>query len=215
MNLIFEKIVAFYTDRTKKMSVKAGIAIIILIIIFFINDFSGFTYYYNINQKISNVEQINNVLSKNNLDYKTKQKLLNVQNEILNRKNVFEKTYDFISNVSFEVPFQKNENTEIKQVDNSTNEIWHFVSSSWLLMILMLGFLIAVFMDKQSTLVQGIPVLFFIEIFLFLLCSAFAYVFEFIPIINRDYMFINYFINFILHFLVLYCIYLSVKKMTK
>lgn len=196
LNSIFH----FFTDRTRRLSSKAIISIIVFVLIILIDNTLSFSYYYNTEKKIEQVSNINKILGDTTLSKPAKKELLKLREDIINRKTWKDKTWDLVSNMNF----TKDNNSIVNQTSEQTEEkvdersyLWHFISSSWLILILLVAFPFIGIFDKKTPLGQAIGILLILEPTLYGLAWILAKIFSFIPIIFNNPTF-NYILNAIL-----------------
>jgi len=99
---IFSSLFNYITDGTKKLSIRSATTIASIIILLFLDNVIGFSYYYNIDKKLSIVTQINTVLKDTSLQKGNKTYLVQLRNEIINHKSVKDKMWDFLKNSNFQ-----------------------------------------------------------------------------------------------------------------
>ncbi len=190
----------FFTDKTRRLSSKAIISIIVVALIILIDNTLSFSYYYNTENKIEQVSSINKVLTDSTLNKTEKNQLLKLRQQIINRKTWKDKTWDLVSNMNFSTENTTNENHTVEKVENEITErsyLWHFISSSWLILILLIAFPFVGIFDKKTPFAQAIGILLILEPFLYGIAWIFAKVFSFIPVILNNPIY-NYVLNAIL-----------------
>ena len=197
LNSIFH----FFTDKTRRLSSKAITTIIVVALIILIDNTLSFSYYYNTKNKIEQVSSVNKLLTDTTLTKTEKKKLLNIRRDIIDRKTWKDKTWDFISNMDFRSENSLTENpteNEIKiPIETKKSYLWHFISSSWLIVILMLAFPFVGIFDKKTPFGQAIGILIILEPLLYGMAWILAKLFSFIPIILNNPT-LNYILNAIL-----------------
>lgn len=204
LNSIFH----FFTDKTKKLPHKVIIFLLALVFISLLDNFLSFTFSYNNGNKIEQVEGINKILNDSTLTMSEKNKLLILRKNIINHKTLKDKTYDFLTSIEFnndkninKVNHEKQKEIviqePIKKQSETRNYLWHFVSSSWPFLLLMIAFPIIGFLDNKTSFWQAIGIIIIIEPFLYGFCWVYAKVFSFIPIIFDNPIY-NYVLNTIL-----------------
>ncbi|MDF7813627.1 hypothetical protein [Hymenobacter sp. YC55] len=89
MDLI-TKLIEYLTDPKRHVSSKVIILIFLVLSAIFINDITGFTYYSNIENRISKIKDITELRRDSSLSASTKAKLIALETEVMNRKNIIE-----------------------------------------------------------------------------------------------------------------------------
>lgn len=197
----------FFTDKTKKLPYKLILLLSTLVLIALLDNFLSFSYSYNNNNKIAQIEGINNILNDTSITKYEREKLLVLRKDILNRSTWKDKSYDVLTSIEFKNDKKSNVNVpEIKGTKNSSQVSkekpkfierdywWHFISSSWLFIILMFVIPVISFLDKETIFWQTIGVIIILEPLLYGICWIYAKVFSIIPIIYNN-PFYNYFLN--------------------
>lgn len=187
-----------------------------LIVLIIIDNTLSFTYNYNNSRKIEQIEKLNVVVTDTTLSSVEIMELKNLRNNIINHKTWKDQIYNKLIAIDF-----KSKDTNTIVIKNDTKlpkkerNYWiHFVSSSWLFVIVMLITpFIGLFDKKTSFSSSMIAVVFIIPIF-YGLSWIFAKTFSFIPIINNNPN-INYIINSALHLLIFLFIGFIIKKNEK
>jgi len=196
LNSIFH----FFTDKTRGLSSKAITTIIVIALIVLIDNTLSFSYYYNTENKIEQISNVNKLLTDTTLTKIENQKLLNIRKDIIDRKTWKDKTWDFISNMDFRSENSLTENPTEKEIETLLSErsyLWHFISSSWLIVILMIASPFIGIFDKKTPFGQAIGILIILEPFLYGMAWILAKLFSFIPIILNNPT-LNYILNAIL-----------------
>ncbi|WP_027065366.1 hypothetical protein [Maribacter sp. Hel_I_7] len=198
----FNSLLHFFTDKSRGLSHKAVLTIFVLVLIVFIDNTLSFSYYYNTSNKIEQISELNKLLKNATLKPSEERKIQNLRSQIIDRKTWKDRSWDFISQMGFssesenfiEISVEKS-----KEISQERSYWWHFGTSSWIWIILILMMPIVFVIDKSNSLVQSIGILLLIEPFLIGLAWIFAKVFSFIPILfgNPNY---NYALNAILCF---------------
>jgi len=198
----FNSLLHFFTDKSRGLSHKAVLSIFVLVLIVFIDNTLSFSYYYNTSNKIEQISELNKLLENSTLKLSEERKLQNLRSQIIDRKTWKDRSWDFISQMNFssesenstEYSFEKS-----KEIIQERSYWWHFGTSSWVWIILILMMPIVFIIDKSNSFVQTIGILLLIEPLLIGFAWIFAKVFSFIPILfgNPNY---NYVLNAILCF---------------
>src|ERR1700712_4602237 len=94
----FSPVFNFVIDKSNNRARKVMLIIISLFVIFLIDNIFGFSYYYNLNNKVNISSQIHSIVSDDKVDPAIKQRLDKLNNDILNHKSVRDFVYDSIAN---------------------------------------------------------------------------------------------------------------------
>lgn len=192
----FHRIFQTITDRSIKLSQRVSYLLLIIVVLFFIDNTLSFSYYYNVNQKINNLNEINKLLEKINFSTDETNELKKLRTQILQHVTVKDRVYNCLTDFNFE------SDTENKNEPNNSkrNNLIHFITSSLGIILFLLLIFINAFKDainKKETWLITITG----SLFLIALSSVFMFglskVFSFIPLI-RDTPTLNYVLNGIL-----------------
>ena len=215
MNFL-ENILNFITDSNKRLSAKTAIVILTLLSVIVIDNVTGFSYYYNNQRKLDQLESIKNLLKDTTLTTETKQKLTVIQSKVFERKNIFDYSLSFFRNIS--LTSSKNNQTTIKSKGSIIrNDIWFLMSTSgFYILVTILVVPILLFTDKKTpfwkllaSMIMFVIVMFFSSWFMYWLLD------KIIP----DELFgswtWNYIINFIIQVGLVAGMYFATKTMNK
>jgi hypothetical protein len=124
-----DKILNFITDSNRRLSSKAAIGILALISVVVIDNVTGFSYYYNKNRQLEQLESIKILLSDSTLTTETRQKLVVLESHVLDRKSIMDYSLSFFKNISLtsSKPSQNTINNNGKIIRNN---IWFLLSTS-------------------------------------------------------------------------------------
>jgi hypothetical protein len=160
----------------------------------------SFSYYYNTGNKIEQVLSINQVLADSSLKNNDKQNLITLREQIINRKTWIEKFWGIIPNINFKKSNLINNADNLKEDKVEARDryyIWHFISSSWVVLIVIIVIPFVGIFDKKTPLLHAIGTLIILEPLLFGIAWLFAKVFSYIPVLFNNYIY-NYLLNAIL-----------------
>jgi hypothetical protein len=102
---ILSSLFNFITDGTKKVSVRSATIVATIIILLFLDNIIGFSYYYNITKKLSTINQISTVLKDTSLKKNNRTYLLNLRNDIIYHKSIKDKACDFLQNSNYQAKY--------------------------------------------------------------------------------------------------------------
>ena len=191
LNSIFH----FFTDKTKGLSYKATLILTTIVLIILIDNTLSFSYYYNTQRKIEQIDGLNKILSDTTLTDLEKDKLQNLRHNLIRRTTWKDRAWKLISEIKF-----KSENEEnLKEPPKSQKEItrsyfWHYISSGWLFLLLALMMPFIGLKDKNTSLGTTLGILVIVEPIFLGIAWIYAKVFSFIPIIFGDPIY-NYILN--------------------
>lgn len=155
MNYI-ESILNFIFDKKRRISAKAAIIILSITSLLLIDNLLGFTYFYSHNRQLDQLESIYTIRKDSTLSEISKQKLLELENELWNRKNIFEKAaIVFSSKTGYIQKVETPKTTEIKGYGR--NDFWFLVSTSGVYMLVTIIMIpVLLFMDKKSSFLKSL-----------------------------------------------------------
>lgn len=215
---LINSILHFLTDKTKKLPHKVILCLVALIFIVVIDNFLSFTFSYNNSNKIEQIQGINKILSDTTLTKYEKEKLLTLRQNIVNHNTWKDKAYNFLNNFKFNEKIEGEKKITIPEIktDDKTKAIerdyyWHFVSSSWIFIFLMVILPFIMFFDKQSSFWQVVGIIIIVEPILYCICWLYGKVFSYIPVIDENPLY-NYILNALLCFASLFVFQLFNKK---
>lgn len=212
----YNSIFKFFTDESRRLSSKAITSIIAIALIILIDNTLSFSYYYNTEKKIEQISNINEILRDTTLREYDKKKLLNLREQIINRITWKDQVWNFIVNSKFAT--KSDEDGELKYEVNRNNRVkrsylLHFVSSSWLIIILIIAFPFVGIFNKKTPLGQAIGILLILEPTFLGIAWLLAKLFSLIPIILNNPTY-NYFLNAFLCFAV-FAVFAIIGKFQK
>lgn len=191
MEAIISSVVKFLRDKSVSTKIKILRIIIIFMMLFGVNNYLGFTYYHNLGQKINLIEKIEKAKSSKEVNPNHKKILIELEEEIINRKNVFTQCYDYLSHQLFS-------EKQIKQeAQKERSLLAHILSSSIVWILLFLFALVAILIDRDENDSDTILGIVMFLVLLGGLTFFFQWALAFIPIIwgNSSY---NYLLNIII-----------------
>lgn len=130
---IFEipkQILSLLQDRSMKNIAKFFVVLFVILSIIALDNYLGVSYYSNIDNKLTQLKNVNDLLDYPSLDNKTKVYLLNVKKDILERQTFVDKIQ-----YSFEqISFTSSKNEIVNELNKSIvlrNSIIEFVSINY------------------------------------------------------------------------------------
>lgn len=197
---IFEipkNIVNLLQDRSMKNTTKYFVVIFIILSIVAIDNYLGISYYNNLDNKITQLKNVNELLEKPSLDDNMKNYLLNVKKEILMRETFIDKLQHSFEQISF----TNSKNEIVTEINKSTvfrNSIIEFVSINYFFIFLFVVLPFYFFINKLSeNFWKNILLVFAVEAFLIVFSFTLYFLSSLIPtILGRPYL--NYILNFLI-----------------
>jgi len=191
MGIDINSILKFLKDKSVSLKIKILRIILIFVILLAVNDYLGFTYYYNLGQKINLIEKIEKTKSSKELNPDHKKILIELEEEIINRKHVFTQCNDYLSHLLFS-------EKQIKQeAQKERSLLAHILSSSIIWIVLFLIVFVAILVDKDendSETIWGIVIGLILLVFL---AFIFQWALGFLPVIFGNPIY-NYILNAII-----------------
>jgi len=197
---IFEipkQIIGLFQDRSMKNTTKSFVVLFVILFIIALDNYLGISYHNNVDNKLTELKKVNELLESKSLDKKTKDYLLSTKNEILERKTFV----DNISNSFKQISFTSS-GSEIKNEVNKSvvlrNSIVEFISINWFFIFLFAGLPFYFFIVKTfESFWQNLLMVLAVEAFLIILSFALYFISSLIPtIFGRPYL--NYILNFVI-----------------
>jgi len=198
---MINEFVKFFTNSTHSYSSRLIGFIIVLSLLFFIDNMLGFSYYYNINQKINQIERIENIKKHINEDSELLKNLKSIERDVIRRENVLSKFTNLFTKESL-----NGQNNNIYR-----SRILHTISSSFLFILLLI--LVPFFLFYQEKRINSNFVLatIFSTITFAFLIWLFQHLLGFIPVIWGNPIY-NYILNAIVNVIVFAILYVYVVK---
>lgn len=217
MSSYLDHITEFLFDENRRLSSKAALVVFVVIAVIFIDNILGFSYYYNIEKKVEQVQKLNSLIKDPTTDSTTKSFAIVLRSEILERENMINHVVLFFRNMKWSQSkdIQTNKNKTTQAIINTVekNSFWFHLSAGglyYLLSLLMIP--IMVFTDKNTSLPQRIATGILAGAVFFSLGWLFYWLCTFIPQISSVTWFWNYTINFILQLFILGLLIISGSK---
>ena len=136
---VFKDIFGFLVDNNRRLSAKALMIISAVAVVFITNDITGFTYYYNMRNKIEQLKQINSIKQDPITSRETKIYLSLIENDVVSRKSNIDIAWNYVNTLynSFKSNSLinskhavKNNNIQISEIRSTRNEFWFLLTSS-------------------------------------------------------------------------------------
>lgn len=213
---LFNSIFYVFTDKSRNLPTKLTLGFSLLILVVVIDNILGFSYYYNNSQRISQTKELTQLLQDTTLAEKEKKHLSRLRSEIIEHKTWKDHTTIFFTSVyppsNKKPPAVENTNvieeppiidkaSAVKPVTTKPtidrSYTWHFISSSWVILVFMAFIPFIAFFDKTVSLSVGLTIIIIFEPILLGLAWLMAKGFSYIPVLFGDPIF-NYVLNALL-----------------
>ncbi len=212
---LVNSIVHFFTDNTRKLSNKVLASIILLFVIVFLDNTLSFSYYYNVKNKIEEVNRINIILKDSTLEEENRNFLLVLKKDIIRRKTWKDKSWDFFTNLNFKkdsVNIIKYEvadinNVKTKKIKIERSYILHYITSNWFVIIIMVIMPFVLFFDEENSFINALTITVFLEVVLYGISWINAKFLSYIPVIFNNPIY-NYILNVLIVLLVIFLFFL-------
>ena len=213
---ITNKIFDFASDESKKISQKFLIVIGSLTILLLIDNIIGFSYNYSLSNKIDQVAKLNAIISDSTLDSFTKNRFIELRKETLTRKNIIDKTYNYLTD------FTSTENNLKVTKDNKKETtivkpnyfLFHFTSSGVYYALAILFFPLFLILDKTNMLLQRIIMGIILSSSFIGMALLFYYICTLIPMLLENSWTLNYIANLSIQLTLIFLI-VKIQKKTK
>lgn len=218
---MFQELLNFFLNANHKPFWKGLTFVLIILVFFFVDYFFRFSDSYITDSKLNQITKIQTLLKNECIDDEIKKELLKIQKQIIYRITFWERC-SIITTEIYKTYSKRNSFLNVnsdKKKDLSTSEssypvqrnlFWHFLSSSWFLLISMIIFPIILIYEKNAK--SKFETIFMFEIIFSLFAIIYSYFLAFVPILLD--VRINYFINFVSIF-ILSGIFISLDKFLK
>ena len=188
----------YFTDRSRRVSRKAFLILFVFAFLVLIDNTLSFSYNYNNQKKIELVDGISKVLNDSTISEVERAEFVRLRKEIIFKKTWKDKTWDWITHFEFK------ENTDLGEVHIEVNGTdaqdrsyyWHFFTSTWSVLVIMILLLFAGVFDKETSLGKTLVILLFVEALLFAVAIGLAKLLSLVPILFDSPVW-NYVLNFI------------------
>lgn len=237
----------WFFDNRIKVSHRVGMALVILVLAYGVNDILGFSYYHRISNKTEQIEKLNTILADTTVSSNFKLQVDSLRKDVIAHRphtlqaldylaiQFKEDSTQFVATTRIDTvygrifkdtllyfdtiqvvdtifltkthPIDTTSQTpniiaeEQTAVEARRNSTWHFISSAWILIILMVLALVGVFYEKEDSFLVNIGNIILAEIIFFTIGWILAKGYSYIPILWSP--IINYLLNAVLTFILL------------
>jgi len=170
---IIGKILGFITDSNKRLSSRATVFLLSLMLLVLGDNITGFSSYYNKSRQLEQLSLITELLKEPNISLETRNRLIELEENTLKRKNILDHFFSFVKSISWKSA--ENSINEISDSEDKKNNLWFLFSSSGIYILVALVLIpVMIFTDKETPFLTLIA-----TIFLFLIIMFFASWFNF------------------------------------
>jgi len=222
MDKIIDRLLKFFQNKSISIGIRTSILIISFSALTTSDYFFNFTYDYHLNTKIKQLESINKLKKTYESDSIKIKELTEIENRIYERTHYSDRlrNLDFRQLITFKKLINNEANNPVISIENTTEKTnilslpWMVITSNYFFIIVIFGLVIMPFTGSVHREVKNILG----SIAAIILLTGIVYLITWtaykLPVIwNKPYL--NYILNFILHTLFLYIIYIWNKKTIK
>ena len=214
--IFIDNILNFITDSKKRLSKRATIFILTIASILIFDNIIGFSYYYNSNRKLEQLDVISKLLEKQTLSENSKSELKKIELETINRQDFIDYSLSFLLSMS---STNNNKSQIITNTETKTirNNIWFLISSSGIyILVTILIVPVLLLTDRKTSFLKLLASVIMFSIVMFF-TSAFNYWLfgEIIPDELFGSWIWNYIVNFIIQIGLLVGLYYATKTIEK
>ena len=199
---VLNNIFSFFTDHSKRFYIKFSVGLGILFFLFMADDILGFTYFNNIQRKIEQTKAISEILKDSTLTRDTKVKLIEIQQDLLNRESLVTHLSNLVKFEPWNTPdtvFINSKGVIIHRHYSITskNQNWHILSSGGLFLIFGFVMTFSVLFNSDSehlSMIGSSGAIFITWVLMIASCAFFTYLLGFIPRMGETWVF-NYLLN--------------------
>lgn len=128
---------AFLFDKKHHVSSRAGATILLVVVLFSLDNIMGFTYHYDLERRIDHVKEISTILESTSISKSTREQLEGLQEEALARSNIVNQGLLFWNKLSFTNQQTQSINNDFTGV-TVRNDFIHLLTSSGLYLLISL-----------------------------------------------------------------------------
>jgi hypothetical protein len=204
----------FLLDENRRLPFKVAIVVSIFVGIILIDNVLGFSYYYNTEKKIEQVEKLNSLLNDSLTDKASKTFALKLRKEVMENENWIKQSFSLFTNI-----LEQNKSQELNPQISNNNEIrleknnfWFTLSSSGsLYLALVVAIPLIIFTDKKTSIIQRLSTSLLVFLIFIMLALFFNWICSFIPQISNTTWLWNYILNSMIQMIQIFFIWIIVK----
>jgi len=205
-------IVNFFTDNTKRLTTKAATFLAVIIMLLFIDNIFSFTFYNNIDKKLTYIEKANKLIADSSSSVYDKEYLIEQKELIIKRTTIKDFIWNIVKNSSNQL-LNNTKSISLENTDNR-NKLIHFTTSSLLLLVIMVILPFITYLDRSLGFLKATLVVVIGEFIMYAACLMVSKLLYYIPIILQKPL-INYCINLALNLIVVIIMYKYSNKKSK
>lgn len=147
---LFDNFTSFVTDRSQRISARATVITLALVLVLLVDNITGFSFYYNKERQLDQLKSISLLLKDSAISADTKTKLVALEQQTLERKTIVDYSLSFLKKISW-TSSKQSQNTINNNPKIIRNEFLFFISSSGLyVLVIMLTVPIILLTDKKT-----------------------------------------------------------------
>lgn len=207
---IFDKIFHLILDKQTKLSSKAAIIFLIVLIVLLLNNIFNFSSSYVLNNNISQIKELNLIIGDTISDLETKNYAKELREKIIHDKNIIELTYEYFNDINWQNITKHQNHPESRGAtvkfgfSNARLTFWQHLSAGGFFYLLSFISLFFGFFPKSTSVIEKLSNSILTSFYLFLIGFLCTMIMTLIPVISNSFIFINYIINLIIQFFILY-----------
>ncbi|PZO28148.1 MAG: hypothetical protein DCE86_12340 [Flavobacteriaceae bacterium] len=219
---MIDSLFKYFLSRENKISTKAAIGILGIIAVLLLNDYLNFSDSYIVNNKISQIKNLNSIIKDSASDCQTVLFAVEARKKIISDSSFVDISKNYMQKLSWEnktVPHNQSKIeekvTKPSKIRLDYKDIWLHLSSSGL--IYLIGFVVGVFtfFNNKGSLISNFAIaIAVISIFVVFACFV-TYFMWLIPVLSMDYLILNYILNLVLQVLLITSMVYGTRKIEK
>lgn len=189
----------FLFNKNERLAAKAGVVIILIIGVILIDNILGFSYHYNLTNKIETLKKLNDIIRDPTTDSITKSFAINERINVIERTDVFSLSLKLFKGKTTKLPKRRVEDSISKTESNSSlvrSNFWFNTSAGGLYFLLALITIpIVIFTEKSQPISQRLFVGTVTSVSMFLMGFFLLWLCNLIPQISTNTWLWNYILN--------------------
>jgi len=147
---ILENILDYITDKSKRLSTRASVVILVLFTLFLFDNYIGFSFYYNSQRQLDQLTTVTQLLKDSTITTETRQKLTELEKHTFDRKTIIDYTLSFTHSM-----YQNGSQAIISSTTNNEfpkrNNILFLMSTSGMYFLLLIILIPVLFITNRET----------------------------------------------------------------
>lgn len=194
MSFNIEPLAKAIFDPKSRLSTKAAILIVTIIMLFIVDGIFGYSYFYFSNRKIEQITRLSTLLKDTTLDLETKSEVIRLQKDVIGHTRLTDNLMPFFKSTNISKAFENSVTKEGKK----RNLFWFHLTAGGLFYIMSLLYIPAIFFINKRSVITDFVSGIFHAVFMFSLGYLLSWGASFIPPIAASTWFWNYALNFAL-----------------